>query len=219
MTGTSLVVPDLDTVTTYSWRVTAQNACGGQASATSRFTTALAFCRSPGLAIPDGSPGGADDSVAIAAQGTILDLDVVIRANHTWVGDTAFKLKRGAAGVQVALIDRPGVPASTYGCSNDNLDVRVNDEGSDGSVENACSATPPAIAGNRTGGATVGDPNVLTAFDGLSIQETWTLNASDAVSQDSGTLLSWCLVPVLDELPFYEDFELGNLSRWSLTAP
>jgi len=218
-TGTSIVVPDLDTVTSYAWRVTAQNGCGGLVSPTFRFTTALAFCRSPGLAIPDGSPGGADDSVAITAQGTILDLDVVIRANHTWVGDTAFKLKRGAAGTPVALIDRPGVPASTYGCSGDNLDVRVNDEGSDGSVENACSATPPAIAGNRTGGGTVGGTNVLTAFDGLSIQETWTLNSSDAVSQDSGTLLSWCLVPVLDQLPFYEDFELGNLSRWSLTAP
>ncbi len=219
VSGTTVAATGLAPEKTYFWRVTAQNACGDLASSAFSFSTALVFCRAPGLAIPDNVPAGVNDSMAVTFNGTILDLDVSIRAPHTWVGDTKFTLKRGAAGTPVALIDRPGVPATASGCSSDNIEVRVNDEGSDGSVENACAATPPAIGGNRTGGATLGNTTLLTAFDTLAIQETWTLNASDSVGQDSGTVLEWCLIPTLDRLPFSDDFELGNFTRWGNNVP
>jgi hypothetical protein len=217
--GTSTAVSGLGPEKAYFWRVTATNACGNQVSSAFSFTTALRFCRAPGVAIPDGVLAGVNDNLVVAFNGTILDLDVTIKASHTWVGDTKFTLKRGAAGSPVALIDQPGVPTSQFGCSNDNIEVRVNDEGPDGSIENTCSAVSPAIGGNRTGGGTLANTTLLAAFDTLAIQETWTLNASDVATPDSGTLLEWCLVPTLDRLPFSDDFELNNFSRWSNNVP
>ena len=218
LTGTSYVPSGLAPLTPYFWRVFAVNACGELASATFDFTTAAPYCHAPGAAIPDGSAGGVNDAIAVVSDHAILDLDVTVKINHTWVGDLKVTLKHDA-GVPVALVSRPGVPAlDNDGCDFDHVDVRINDEGTDGSVEAACSATPPAISGNRVGG----DPpsaSLLAAFDGQLLGGTWTLNVADLLGGDSGTLVEWCLVPTLDPMPFSDDFELGNLSRWSAKFP
>jgi trimeric autotransporter adhesin len=158
---------------------------------------ALTVCSMPNVPIPDssvaGGPGSISDTISIADVSTLSDLNVYIRANHTWVGDLIFTLQHVPSGTTVTLIDRPGVPASTFGCSGDNYDVTVDDEGLDTPIENQCVAPPPAITGQAIGG----DPpnaSLLAAFDGLSIQGDWTLTVTDNATGDTGTLNEWCVI-------------------------
>jgi uncharacterized repeat protein (TIGR01451 family) len=166
--------------------VSARPDAGGKAAAVS-------FCRSPNVPIPDngaGGPGSVSDPLVVAQSLTIQDLNVSIRANHTWSGDLRFTLSNGTT--TVTLIDRPGVPASTFGCSGDNYDVTVDDEGPDTPIENQC-ANLPAISGSAPGG----DPpntSLLAAYNGQDTLGTWTLTAFDNATGDTGTLLEWCLV-------------------------
>ena len=82
------------------------------------------------------------------------------------------------------LIDRPGVPASTFGCSGDNFPgVVADDEGTDGAFETSCqNATPAFIPG---GHYTPNNP--LTGFDGQNSAGTWSLNVSDGAGGDTGS--------------------------------
>ena len=210
-------ISDLPANTQLFWRVRATNACGGGGdSAVFNFASAapISFCRTPGLAIPDNAPSGVNDVLVITGPGTISDLDIQLVATHTWVGDLKFTLSNG--GAPVAYYNRPGYTGSGFGCDGDNIDVTVNDEGTDGSVESQC-ANLPATSGNRIGG----DPasaTLLTAFDGQPLTGSWTLNASDNAGGDTGTVTSWCLL-LPDSMPFLDGFEGNNTTRWSTTVP
>ncbi|MBX3056097.1 MAG: hypothetical protein KF770_06445 [Anaerolineae bacterium] len=184
--------------TWHYWRVTASNACGsGVISPQFRFRTVeqpATFCATPNLAIPDNNPTGVSHTMNIPASANILDVDIYVKATHTWVGDLRFAVSHNAT--NATIIDRPGVPASTFGCSGDNYDVTVNDEGPDGNIETQC-ATNPAISGDRVGG----DPpnsSLLAAYDGMDISGDWTITVSDHAGSDIGTLVEWCVVPTLE---------------------
>lgn len=209
--ATSAVATGLAPLQRYFWRVTAENACGTEVSTTFDFTTAALFCRAPGVAIPDGNAAGVDDTLTIAANGSVLDLDVLVKIDHTYVGDLKVALSHNG-GTALMMIDRPGEPPG-FGCEHDDIDVRIDDEGTDGAVEAACNATPPAISGDRVGTA------ALSFFDGQALSGTWTLNAADFSGGDDGSLIEWCLVPTVDPMPFADDFETGDLSRWSSFVP
>ena len=111
----------------------------------------------------------------------------MIKATHTWVGDLKFTLSK-APGSSI-VIDRPGYTGSGFGCSGDNIDVVIDDT-SAVLVESQCNASPPALSGNVK-------PNnpLATPFIGQTLAGTWTLNAADNASGDTGTLDQWCLVP------------------------
>jgi hypothetical protein len=131
--------------------------------------------------------------MVLAVAGTLADLDVSIDATHTWVGDTAFTLTHVDTGTAVTFYNRPGVPASTFGCDGDNIDVTANDEGPDGDIESQC-ADLPASFGNRVGGDPA-NPSLFAAFDGEDLAGTWRLTAEDFATPDGGTVNEWCLLP------------------------
>lgn len=201
--------------TLYYWRVSVPN-CDAATSAVFRFATSGPdrHCRTPNQAIPDGTPAGVSDNLVITEAGTISDLDVYIRATHTFVGDLRFTLSNGFA--PVAFYDRPGRTTSGFGRSGNDIDVNVNDEGPDGNVESQCDDLP-ATSGDRIGGDPA-NPTLLTAFDGQPINGTWTINSSDHAGGDLGTLLEWCLV-LPDSMPFIDGFETNDTSRWSAAQP
>jgi hypothetical protein len=114
-------------------------------------------------------------------------LNVSINANHTWVGDLIFTLVHQDSGTTVTMIDRPGYTGTGFGCSSDNIDVELDDEGVDGPVENQCAANP-ALFGNPT------PNNPLNAFDTEDTSGTWILNISDGAGGDTGVLNEWCLI-------------------------
>jgi len=89
-------------------------------------------------------------------------------------------------GTAVTIIDRPGVPASTYGCSGDNILATLDDEAAL-PVENQCSGTP-------TINGTFSPNGALSAFDGESSSGTWVLTVTDNyTSADAGTLNNWSI--------------------------
>jgi subtilisin-like proprotein convertase family protein len=152
--------------------------------------TMVAPCSNPNLPIPEfdpNDPTSASDTISVPDGGRICDLDVYINASHTYVGDLSFDLQHTGGAGPVTLMNQPN-------CDKPNIDVTVNDEGTDGNVQDACDTPPPAIAGNRVGGSPP-SMTLLTAFDGDDLAGDWTLTVTDNEAQDTGTLHQWCLIP------------------------
>lgn len=194
----------LSSDTVYYWRVQANNPCGSDTSAIAAFRTVSippAVCSTPGVSIPDNDPAGVDDVMTVTDSGTLSDLDASVLSIHGWVGDLSFTLTHDDTGASVTIIDQPGVPASTYGCSGDDIDATLDDEATD-PVENECAASTPTIQGDFV------PQNLLSAFDGEDLSGSWTLNAADLVGAFTGTLDEWCLLPTVP-LP---DADYGDLA-------
>ncbi len=191
VTGTSYTLPaSLSPQTTYYWRVRGDNICGNSpVSAGSSFTTQNIVCVVANASIPDNSAAGVDSNVNVASGGELSDLNVSIDASHTYVGDLIFTLTHDDTGTSVVMIDRPGFPASNFGCSNDNVDVTMDDDGL-APVEGVCDPGPAL-------GGTLIPQNPLAAFNGEDLSGSWTLNVSDNAGQDLGTLNEWCLIPAI----------------------
>lgn len=176
--------------TAYYWRVRVSNACGSSGfSAPFSFVTSAVstatLCSNPNQAIPDGNAAGVNNVLNVADNFVLNDLDFSTVTTHTYVGDLIYTLSHGAS--SAILIDRPGVPASTFGCNGANIDATIDDD-SGTPVEDACAAGTPTINGTFT------PNNPLAAFDGDNINGNWTLNVSDNAGADTGTLNQWCLI-------------------------
>lgn len=134
------------------------------------------------IALPNGT-SSINSTISVLGSSTIADINVSVDMPHVWVGDLIFSVTHLATGV--TIIDRPGVPASTYGCSGDNILATLDDEAAL-PVEDQCAASTPTING------TFSPNNALSAFDGLSGNGDWVLTVQDAyTTADSGTLNSW----------------------------
>ncbi len=157
----------------------------------------LTYTSTPALAIPDNNPVGATDTIVVPDSGIITDLNVQITATHTWVGDLIFTLEHTDTTTSVVMIDRMGFPTLTFGCSSNDLDLWIDDEGTDGNIEDTCLAGPPAAFGRYVGGDPA-NPTLMTAFDGDDINGTWVLTVSDNAGGDTGVLDAWTIEePVL----------------------
>lgn len=195
VTNTSASVGGLATETTHYWRVRASNLCGdGVYSEISSFTTGLIVCSVGGTAIVDApdtvTPGVTSLDIIIADGGILSDLDVSIQATHTWVGDLTFTLEHLDTGITAVMIDRPGVPASTFGCDANNIDVVLDDSAID-PVETACGSDPAL-------GGTLQPQQPLAVFNGTPLAGTWRMTVIDNYPSDTGTFDEWCLLPQAD---------------------
>lgn len=139
------------------------------------------------IAIPDSNPAGINSTITVGQAITLSDLEVAVAINHTWVGDVRVTLT-SPGGTTVTLLDRPGVPSSTFGCSNDNMNVIFSDAASV-NPETSCPGTTPWLSGP------VLPTSALSAFDGQSTLGTWTLNVSDNGGGDTGSIINWGLIP------------------------
>ncbi len=158
----------------------------------------------PSVTIPDASAAGVNVPLAVGTACTITDLnfrfdgtpsatagDTGVGVTHSWVGDLIFKLT-SPTGTAVTFYDRPGVPASTFGCSNNNLaQVILDDDGGFPALETTCNSAGSAAA-FPSGSFTPNNP--LSAFDGQAAAGTWTLNVSDNGAGDTGTVNRFSLV-------------------------
>ena len=148
--------------------------------------------------VPVNMPNGTasiSSNLSVGGSGTIDDVNVSVNMPHAWPGDLSFTLTHQDTGTAVQIIDRPGVPASTWGCSTDDINATLDDEAGT-AVESTCAGSPPAISGSLS------PNNALSAFDGENGNGTWVLTVNDAyTSGDAGSLNGWsveiCTVGVL----------------------
>ena len=134
--------------------------------------------------IPDNNPGGITVDLAIPESETILDLDLDLEIQHTWNGDLVVTLSHGAA--TAILIDRPGRDLSGAGFNDKGFDITLDD------------AIPTNIEDYDGGGATVvgafsPGPDSLSLFNGMDQAGTWSINVTDHLPDDEGSLLGWTL--------------------------
>lgn len=146
---------------------------------------------------PAGLPGAITDNntttstLAVGQSSTLSDVNVRVQITHTYVGDIKIQLQ-SPLGTVVTLLDRPGVPASTYGCSSDDMDVTF-DDASAFNLESYCPATTPWYVGPAM------PVQPLSVLNGQNSAGTWTLIVSDNAGGDLGSLVDWDLIttPVL----------------------
>lgn len=149
------------------------------------------------------------------AIGVILDLEVSLDIQHTWVSDLIISLE-GPDGQEVLLY-------SERGLDGDNL---INTTFSDSAETPIADGTAPF-----TGRFIPEEP--LSLFAGLDPNGVWKLKVEDVFAQDQGVLLNWTLSLFLegrnvtdDQGWFYFDLEPGenniqleSLEGWSNTEP
>jgi hypothetical protein len=146
------------------------------------------LCSTPNLAIPDRNSQGVTDVIKVPTSGSLVDLDVSVLVEHSFVGDLRVELRHLDTGTTANIIARPGRPPGA-GCAGDDCDATLDDEAAS-TVERECvTPGPVAIQGNFR-------PNqVLSRFDGEDMFGDWQLRVSDRARANTGTFVEWCLIP------------------------
>ena len=152
------------------------------------------------IPIPDGDPAGVEDVINVAGtQGmAIVDVDFVFRANHSWVGDLSVKLA-APDGQQITLLDRPGVPATQFGCPGNGPEIILDDEAAQ-SIETIVFDDDDLVSGIFRPA-----PDELSAFDSRDPEGIWLLTVADNEFQDSGSILEWGFVFTLEKITALDD--------------
>ena len=178
----SYSVTGLAEVTDYFWRVLPKNtSCFGIYNSGFKFTTGQMTCATftsanVPLTIATTANVTINSTVAVAATDVISDVNVTMNISHTWVNDLTITLI-SPAGTQVQLVAQPCASASLL-----NIATTFDDSG----VALVC-GTNPAISG------TIIPLQALSAFNGQTMNGTWTLRVLDSFAQDGGALNSWSL--------------------------
>ncbi len=177
----------------YYWRVKGSNICNdGPHSPFFAFQTGGLECGQyisddVPITIPVNGNGTVTSTLEIPDDYPIATLYVYMEIAHSWVGDLLATLSSPSA-TNALLFNRPGEPASTFGCDTDDLEVGFSDDAPNSATdfEDACNPFPPAISG---------DYQPLTAFsvfNGESSQGTWTLTIEDLFpTEDGGSINNW----------------------------
>lgn len=154
---------------------------------------------SPGSFITTGSP--VNSVLSVGPQpggGTILDMDVVVDINHTWVGDLTIELT-SPCGSTVLLQD------GSCG-SADDMEAYYDDGASMSFAGWCASRLGPVIP-----------VEALSAFNNEIIEGDWTLTVTDNVGGDNGTLVQWCLVPTLGDVCLAPEVVVTDYTNTSIT--
>lgn len=164
--------------TTLYWRVQGENHCGsGDFSPVFPIFTG-GMCPPLAIAVPDG--GTATHTFTVSDPAPLGDVDLLLQSDHARSGDLDIRLEHGATSVQLMA---PG------SCATAGVQAHFDDQ-ADAQVATICQGQSPAVAGG------VQPQQALSAFNGSSMQGTWTLRVTDTVvNGQSGQLLGGCLQP------------------------
>ncbi|MCA9705547.1 MAG: proprotein convertase P-domain-containing protein [Myxococcales bacterium] len=149
--------------------------CAFDTSGCTVMPESITQCQVVGAAIPDNSAVGVTDTIVLPPEvvgGTVVDVDVSVELDHTFIGDLFIDVTHG--GTSVLLHDSCG--------SEENLDVTYDDEAG---VAFDCSQSDL--------GLTVQPASPLSALDGAAVNANWTLFVEDQASIDTGILSQWCV--------------------------
>jgi len=150
----------------------------------------------PNLVIPDGDPAGVTTSVTLTESRIVVDMDVYLEINHTWVGDLVVTLSH--EGTTVTLLDRVGEPGTPGGCEADltcEKRVYLNDE-SDVSIQCSPDACSTCFPSGQVEDRAYIPAEALSTFDGHDVFGDWELTVSDLSGGDVGAICSWGIIVV-----------------------
>lgn len=128
-------------------------------------------------AIPDNTT--IEVPIEITTTGALSDLNVKVRANHTFDGDLVMTIT-SPGGVTVPLVSGRGAGGDNFGSGTN--DCTGTFTVFDDSAATAVSAGAAPFAGSFR------PESPLAALNGQSIQGTWMLRITDTATQDVGTL-------------------------------
>ena len=163
-------------------------------------TQTFSYNNTVGVAIPDNTPAGITTTLDVSGfGGGILDIDFRIDGSacsnaagsttvgiaHTWVGDLIMNLS-APDGTAIDLMRRPG-PGSVGSSGNNFCQTMLDDQSGGDSIQTIANTDGP-----YTGSYTPAEP--LNTFVGSPANGTWSLNISDNVRQDAGTLYGYSLL-------------------------
>lgn len=148
------------------------------------------FTQNSNVQIPNNIPAGVTRTINVPNSFLVADVDVSVNITMQGVGQITVRITHN--GVTRDIIQRIGSPAiSAFGCLQNNLNVRLDDEGTAGPIENGCSGgfgtpfptSPPNFTPNQS----------LSSFDNMDAAGDWTIQVIDADPSPPGTLVSWSL--------------------------
>ncbi|MCX4246759.1 hypothetical protein [Paraliomyxa miuraensis] len=145
------------------------------------------YCTVANLPIPDNALDGVTSSINVdlLGGGTIVSMQLVIQASHSYVGDLRFDLRKSGEAA-IIVIDQPGGGM----CNGNGIDVVLHDGGT-APVEDSCvndGGGTPAL-----GGELIPETTFDPMYMGNELIGTWRLQAFDRAEEDTGTLDAWCL--------------------------
>lgn len=187
------VPSSLDPLGVYYWRVKALNPCSESAySETFAFHVGGIGCQTFNatglpLAIPNFATT-VSKTLNVPASLSIVSVQTSMNIDHSYVGDLSVELV-SPQNTAVQVFDQPGVPASDFGCENDDINASFADSYTNTATafENMCMGSVPTISGNFQ------PMEAFAGFVGQNAQGNWTLNITDSYDADGGALLSWSL--------------------------
>jgi len=175
------------------------------------------------VAIVDaGHPGtvAGKDILLTGITDPVIDVDVIIRVDHEFVGDLVIQLE-GPDGTKITLANQPGVSnapsgAPTFGGASANLSSDVPITFDDSAATSAELMGGGGLGTTDIVGSAPSSPDtyrpstdtflpgpMLSEFNGRDPNGTWTLTVGDAVDVYTGELVSWTLIietePVIPE--------------------
>ena len=153
------------------------------------------FTKSVNIPIPDASPAGISDVFTISGSTdvSIVDIDFIFKAQHTWFGDLIVKLTAPDS-TEITLIDRPGVPLTPDGNEGNNPDLILDDDAPE-SIETVTFGDLENVVGTFRP-----HPYALATFNGKNHVGDWTIHVSDNVAADTGNLTEWGFIFTLEKI-------------------
>jgi len=138
--------------------------------------------------IPDLGGGPAVVSISSVSSLTLSDLDVAVQIQHPAVGDLLISVS-SPMGTMVTIHSNLGGNSSDIFLMYD-----------DGGIANASPYDAGGAAMQPSG------PGTMADFIGECTSGSWTLDISDTVAGNTGTLLSWCLSSSGSSSCIHDDF-------------
>ena len=146
------------------------------------------------ISIPDNKPAGVISSLYISDDRLVTRLNAFFNISHTWVGDLIVQLRHVDTGKSITLLQRPGTPATSQGCGENNLAI-IFDDDYPLSAHDRCASSPAAISGTYYG------EESLATFNNDNLTGDWELKVVDLSRYDTGSLNQWCLAAFVSENP------------------
>lgn len=148
----------------------------------------IVLCNETDTPIPDSNVNGVTIPIVVPDMGTIVDIDISIQLNHTWLADLEVSLDRDGQGAAFMFRDIANIGGGVDSCQGNNMIATLDDAAATSIQTDACTnALVPAVNGTHQ------PEQPLAGFNGLGAAATWNLRVVDDAGADLGTVTQWCV--------------------------